>query len=81
MFHWLPAPLLGVISALALLINTLIWCVPVYALIFVKLMTPKGPLRGALSRAIAWSGPGFIASSSSCASAQLPALMLANTWR
>jgi len=55
MLHWLPAPLLGVISALALLINTLIWCVPVYTLILIKLLTPKGRARSALSRAIAWS--------------------------
>src|SRR3546814_14255094 len=41
MLHWLPAPLLGVICALTLLINTVFWCVPVYCLILIKLITPK----------------------------------------
>lgn len=55
MLHWLPAPLLGVFSALFLVLNTLFWIVPVYSLILLKMLTPKGRLREALSRGVAWS--------------------------
>src|SRR3546814_2989447 len=55
MLHWLPAPLLGVICALTLLINTVFWCVPVYCLILIKLITPRGRMRSTISRGIAWN--------------------------
>lgn len=55
MLNRLFAPVLGVISALLLLINTLFWCVPVYCLILIKLITPKGPARSLVSRGVAWN--------------------------
>lgn len=55
MLSWLPAPLLGAISSLLLILNTLFWVVPVYLLILLKLVTPKGRLRDAVSRGVAWS--------------------------
>ncbi|MGH8447238.1 MAG: acyltransferase, partial [Solimonas sp.] len=55
MLYWLPAPLIGVIATLLLVLNTLFWVVPVYLLILVKVVTPKGRLRDAVSRGVAWS--------------------------
>ncbi|WP_029890037.1 acyltransferase [Polycyclovorans algicola] len=55
MLNGLPAPLHGAIMALLLLINTVFWVVPVYALILLKLLTPGGTApRRVLDRAIAW---------------------------
>ena len=55
MLHWLPAPLLGVLSSLLLILNTVFWVVPVYALIALKLLTPKGSAaRDRVSRGVAW---------------------------
>lgn len=56
MFHWLPAPLLGVLASLLLILNTSLWVWPVYILILLKLLTPKGSrARDVLSRGVAWS--------------------------
>jgi 1-acyl-sn-glycerol-3-phosphate acyltransferase len=55
MLYWLPAPLIGVIASLLLVLNTLFWVVPVYLLILVKVITPKGRLRDAVSRGVAWN--------------------------
>lgn len=54
MFHRLPAPLHGVLTALLLIANTLFWVTPVYLAILLKLVTPKGRARDALSRLTAW---------------------------
>ena len=48
----LPAPLLGVITFLIMFINLVFWVVPVYLLIFVKLLT-RGRLRIKVSHWIA----------------------------
>ncbi|PPE75387.1 acyltransferase [Solimonas fluminis] len=50
MLQFLPAPLLGAIIFSFLLINTCFWVVPVYLLILVKLVTPPGAPRDAVSR-------------------------------
>ena len=50
MLGFLPAPVRGVIMALLLIVNTLFWAVPVYVMIFVKLLTPRGPVRDGVSR-------------------------------
>ncbi|WP_051362116.1 acyltransferase [Solimonas soli] len=56
MFQWLPGPLLGVLASLLLVLNTALWIGPVYALILIKLLTPKGSrARDFVSRGIAWS--------------------------
>lgn len=52
MLGWLPPPLTGVIVAALLLVNLLFWAVPVYLLIFLKLLT-WGQARVAVSRWIA----------------------------
>jgi 1-acyl-sn-glycerol-3-phosphate acyltransferase len=53
MLQFLPAPVIGVIMLSLLIGNTLFWAVPVYACIFLKLLTPRGPLRDVISRAAA----------------------------
>ncbi|NKF21609.1 acyltransferase [Solimonas marina] len=56
MLHWLPAPLLGVVSSLMLVLNTLLWIVPVYGQILLKLLTPKkSRARHLISAGIAWA--------------------------
>ncbi len=54
MSKWFPAPLLGVTTALLLIINTAVWCTPLYVLALIKLAAPKGSARDALSRGISW---------------------------
>ena len=54
MLRFLPAPLHGAVMALLLLANTVFWVIPVYAVVLLKLIVPKGPLLDALSRLAAW---------------------------
>lgn len=54
MLKVLPAPLIGAICMLLLSINTVVCALPCYALILLKLLTPKGRLRESLSAGIAW---------------------------
>ncbi|SFF48446.1 1-acyl-sn-glycerol-3-phosphate acyltransferases [Fontimonas thermophila] len=53
MLRFLPAPVVGVIMLLLLIINTLLWAVPVYTAILLKLLT-WGRARDAMSRLTAW---------------------------
>ncbi|MGH8555450.1 MAG: acyltransferase, partial [Gammaproteobacteria bacterium] len=53
MLHRLPAPIHGVIMSLLLILNTVFWAIPVYLMILVKLVTPKGRLRDAVSQVVA----------------------------
>lgn len=52
MLQHLPAPLTGCILSLLLVLNTLICATPLYLLVIVKLLLPKGGARNAVSRAI-----------------------------
>lgn len=55
MLQPLPAWMRGAIMATLLVINTLFWATPLYALFVVKLLTPPGTrARDAVSRAAAW---------------------------
>lgn len=54
MLHWLPGPILGVIMALLLLLNTVFWVTQLYILVIIKLLIPVKALRDPLSRLIAW---------------------------
>lgn len=54
MLHFLPAPLLGTVMALLLILNTLFWCIPVYAATLLKLLSPKGRIRDKVSEWVAW---------------------------
>lgn len=54
MLHALPAPLLGAIMLTLLVLNTLFWVIPLYAVFLLKLLTPeKSRARSALSRGAA----------------------------
>jgi 1-acyl-sn-glycerol-3-phosphate acyltransferase len=50
----LPAPLCGALMMLLLIVNTLFWAVPVYIAILLKVVTPRGAARDAVSRLTAW---------------------------
>jgi 1-acyl-sn-glycerol-3-phosphate acyltransferase len=54
MLHFLPGPVLGVVMALLLCLNTLFWMVPVYGATLLKLVSPKGRARDTVSRWVAW---------------------------
>ncbi|MBB5204818.1 1-acyl-sn-glycerol-3-phosphate acyltransferase [Inhella inkyongensis] len=45
MLSWIPAPLLGVISALLLGVNTIVWCTPLFALSILKFVLPWAVVR------------------------------------
>ncbi|HEY0975303.1 MAG TPA: acyltransferase [Solimonas sp.] len=54
MLHRLPAPLHGLIVALLLVANTILWATLVYATFILKLLAPRGAARDAVSRLAAW---------------------------
>ena len=54
MLGFLPAPLIGCIVLILLVANTVFWAVPVYVMILLKLLTPKGKARNAVSRLMAY---------------------------
>jgi 1-acyl-sn-glycerol-3-phosphate acyltransferase len=54
MLSSLPPWLLAPIALLLFVINLVLWCIPVYAFILVKLVTPRGVLRDRVSRLVAW---------------------------
>jgi len=54
MLSFLPAPLHGVIIMLLFIINTVCWAIPVYLMIFFKVLTPRSVLRDRFSSATAW---------------------------
>ena len=45
MLSWIPAPLLGLISALLLGVNTIVWCTPLLALSILKFVLPFAAVR------------------------------------
>jgi 1-acyl-sn-glycerol-3-phosphate acyltransferase len=54
MSRFLPAPIVAALMFVALVLNTLFWVIPVYFFILVKLVTPPGAARDAVSRLVAW---------------------------
>lgn len=55
MLHFLPGPLQGAIMAILLIINTIFWVTPLYIMVLVKLVLPRGSMPYDLvSRFIAW---------------------------
>ena len=55
MLTFLPAPLLGAVMALVLIVHTVLWALIVYLAILLKLLTPRGSrARDAVSRLTAW---------------------------
>ena len=64
MYHFLPAPLRGLISILLLAINTLIWCWPLFFLALIKLLLPIKSLQTPLRNAMVWIAEQWIACNS-----------------
>ena len=54
MLTFLPAPVVGAIMLVVLVVHTLTWATLVYLAIFLKLLAPTGPARDAASRLTAW---------------------------
>jgi len=50
----LPAPLVGAVMFVVLVVHTVLWASVVYVGIFLKLLAPKGRARDAASRLTAW---------------------------
>src|SRR5699024_5822257 len=60
MRHFIPAPILGVITLILIIMNTVFWAVPFFALTLVKLLMPtrglrNGVLLGLIRVAQIWS--------------------------
>jgi len=49
MLNFLPAPVLGVISLLLFILNTLFWCVILYLFVILKLLIPHAGIRRIIS--------------------------------
>ncbi len=62
MFQVLRGPVLGTVMSLLLLINTILWAIPVYVIIVLKLLAPTRSIRDALSRGMAGLAQGWGAS-------------------
>lgn len=60
MLHVLPAPVLGAFMLTLLIVNTLVWAVPVYAAILLKLLS-WGRGRDLISRLTAWLAQNWAA--------------------
>ncbi|TXI82547.1 MAG: acyltransferase [Cupriavidus sp.] len=54
MLGFLPAPVHGVIIMCLFIVNTVCWAIPVYLMIFFKVLLPKGALRDSVSSVAAW---------------------------
>ncbi len=54
MLRAFPAPLVGATMFLLLVLNTLLWVIPVYACVLLKLVAPGRAARDTMSRAAAW---------------------------
>lgn len=54
MLSFLPPPLRGAVMLLLLLLNTVFWVIPLYTVVLIKLLLPKGPLLDASSRLASW---------------------------
>jgi 1-acyl-sn-glycerol-3-phosphate acyltransferase len=60
MLSFLPAPLRGVLAGLALALNTLFWCWPLFALSLLKLLIPVPRIQRALRFGMHWIAESWI---------------------
>jgi 1-acyl-sn-glycerol-3-phosphate acyltransferase len=58
---FIPAPLRGIISALLLTLNTLFWCLPLFALILLKLVLPFVAMQKHLLNGLHWVAESWMA--------------------
>jgi 1-acyl-sn-glycerol-3-phosphate acyltransferase len=54
MLRFLPEPVQGAVIMLLFILNTIFWATPLYVMVLLKLLTPKGALRDRISGAAAW---------------------------
>ena len=60
MLSFLPAPLRGILAGLALALNTLFWCWPLFALSLLKLLLPIPRIQRALRFGMHWIAESWI---------------------
>lgn len=60
MLHFLPPLLRGIIASLLLILNTLFWCWPLFALALLKLVLPFPPVQRGLRFAMHWIAESWI---------------------
>jgi 1-acyl-sn-glycerol-3-phosphate acyltransferase len=60
MLHFLPPPLLGVVSVILLSVNTLWWAGVIFLLTLVKLVIPIERWRQMCSRAVVWAARSWV---------------------
>ncbi len=62
MLRWLPAGLKAVVVLVLLILNTLLWCLPLYAVALAKLAIPRPGWRAACSRLVHRLAEGWASS-------------------
>jgi hypothetical protein len=61
MLRFLPPPARGALALTLILLNTIFWCVPLYAITLARLLIPNAGWRRACARASVWIGETWIA--------------------
>ena len=61
MLSFLPAPIIGIINALLLGINTVFWCLLLYVLLLVRLILPFKPAQVFISKVMIWVSESWVA--------------------
>ena len=61
MLSFLPAPIIGIINALLLGINTVFWCLLLYVLLLVRLILPFKPVQVFISKVMIWVSESWVA--------------------
>ncbi|GLZ86671.1 acyltransferase [Metapseudomonas resinovorans] len=60
MLSFIPSPLLGALAAVLLALNTLFWCIPLFAVTLLKLLLPFRATKGMLNWAASFIAEGWI---------------------
>ncbi|MDE3735686.1 acyltransferase [Pseudomonas resinovorans] len=60
MLSFIPSPLLGALAALMLTLNTLFWCIPLFAVTLLKLLLPFHAAKRVLNWAASFVAEGWI---------------------
>jgi 1-acyl-sn-glycerol-3-phosphate acyltransferase len=61
MLSFLPAPVIGIINALLLGVNTLFWCLILYIPLLVRLILPLKPVQVFTSKVMIWISESWVA--------------------
>ena len=60
MLRWLPAPLKGLLNALAVMIHTVFWCIPLFTLLLFKLVIPTPSFQRLCYKGMNFLGNGWV---------------------